>query len=127
MVSRHQTYTSMQPQEIATVETDLFEHREVKPHFINDCCFSEDFAVWLRQRLVLDCVVLRWRRAYGGAGGVGCFYCARHRPQRFQEAVQHAGFERDGNITRPDSERVRDSRWYQDCPARLTIGLRRTL
>ena len=41
----------MQPQEIATVETDLFEHREVKPHFINDCCFGEDFAAWLRQRL----------------------------------------------------------------------------
>ena len=42
----------MQPQEIATVETDLFEHQEVKPHFINDCCFGEDFAAWLRQRLV---------------------------------------------------------------------------
>jgi hypothetical protein len=38
-------------QEIATVETDLFEHREVKPHFINDCCFGEDFAAWLRERL----------------------------------------------------------------------------
>jgi hypothetical protein len=38
--------------EIATVETDLFEHREVKQHFINDCCFGEDFAAWLRQRLV---------------------------------------------------------------------------
>lgn len=37
--------------EIATIETDLFEHREVKPHFINDCCFGEDFAQWLRQRL----------------------------------------------------------------------------
>ena len=37
--------------EIATVETDLFEHRQVKPHFINDCCFGEDFARWLRQRL----------------------------------------------------------------------------
>lgn len=37
--------------EIATVETDLFEHRQVKPHFINDCCFGEDFAQWLRQRL----------------------------------------------------------------------------
>jgi hypothetical protein len=37
--------------EIATVETDLFEHRQVKPHFINDCCFGEDFAEWLRQRL----------------------------------------------------------------------------
>ncbi len=37
--------------EIATVETDLFEHREIKPHFINDCCFGEDFGAWLRQRL----------------------------------------------------------------------------
>ncbi|TAM83111.1 MAG: hypothetical protein EPN47_06635 [Acidobacteria bacterium] len=31
------------------VETDLFEHREVKPHFINPCCFGEDFAVWLKR------------------------------------------------------------------------------
>ena len=37
--------------QIATVETDLFAHREVKPHFINDCCFGEDFAEWLKQRL----------------------------------------------------------------------------
>jgi hypothetical protein len=34
-----------------TVETDLFEHRTVKPHFINPCCFGEDFAAWLKQRL----------------------------------------------------------------------------
>lgn len=33
------------------VETDLFEHREVKPHFINPCCFGEDFAAWLKQGL----------------------------------------------------------------------------
>lgn len=33
------------------VETDLFEHREVKPHFINPCCFGEDFAAWLKQEL----------------------------------------------------------------------------
>jgi len=37
--------------EPSTVETDLFEHREVKPHFINPCCFGEDFAVWLKQEL----------------------------------------------------------------------------
>ncbi len=30
-----------------TVETDLFNHKEVKPHFINPCCFGEDFAAWL--------------------------------------------------------------------------------
>ena len=34
-----------------TVETDLFEHRRVKPHFINPCCFGEDFALWLKEAL----------------------------------------------------------------------------
>jgi hypothetical protein len=33
------------------IETDLFDHREVKPHFINDCCFGEDFVAWLRPKL----------------------------------------------------------------------------
>jgi hypothetical protein len=33
------------------VETDLFEHREVEPHFINPGCFGEDFARWLRERV----------------------------------------------------------------------------
>ena len=37
--------------ESVTVETELFEHREVKPHFINPCCFGEDFAKWLKQQL----------------------------------------------------------------------------
>lgn len=34
-----------------TVETDIFEHRQVKPHFINPCCFGEDFAAWLIKEL----------------------------------------------------------------------------
>lgn len=38
--------------EMMAVETDVFEHREVKPHFINPCCFGEDFAAWLKERLV---------------------------------------------------------------------------
>jgi len=38
-------------QDSMAIETDLFEHREVKPHFINPCCFGEDFAAWLRQQL----------------------------------------------------------------------------
>ncbi len=38
-------------QDSLTIETDLFEHRAVKPHFINDCCFGEDFAAWLRPKL----------------------------------------------------------------------------
>lgn len=34
-----------------TIETDLFEHKEVKPHFINPCCFGQDFASWLIEQL----------------------------------------------------------------------------
>lgn len=34
------------------VRTDLFEHRKVKPHFINPCCFGEDFAGWLREQIL---------------------------------------------------------------------------
>ena len=33
------------------VETDQFEHREVKPHFISPCCFGEDFAAWLKEQI----------------------------------------------------------------------------
>ena len=40
------------PDDSVVVETDLFEHREVKPHFMNPCCFGEDFAAWLKQELV---------------------------------------------------------------------------
>jgi hypothetical protein len=37
--------------ETITVVTDQFEHREVKPHFINPCCFGEDFAAWLKEEI----------------------------------------------------------------------------
>ena len=37
--------------ESISIETDLFEHREVKSHFINPCCFGEDFAGWLLGQL----------------------------------------------------------------------------
>lgn len=36
---------------LVAVETELFEHRHVKPHFINPCCFGEDFAAWLKNQL----------------------------------------------------------------------------
>ena len=32
-------------------ETARFNCSEVKGHFINDCCFGEDLAAWLRSRL----------------------------------------------------------------------------
>jgi hypothetical protein len=41
----------MQLMDRITVETDLFEHQQVKPHFINPCCFGEDFATWLKHEL----------------------------------------------------------------------------
>lgn len=34
-----------------SIVTDLFEHKEVGPHFINPCCFGEDFAGWLSAEL----------------------------------------------------------------------------
>src|SRR5437660_10480628 len=37
--------------DLITVKTDLFNHRVVKPHFVNPCCFGEDFAAWLREQL----------------------------------------------------------------------------
>jgi hypothetical protein len=33
-------------------ETSRFNLTEVKPHFINDCCFGEDLARWLREMLI---------------------------------------------------------------------------
>jgi hypothetical protein len=39
--------------DLIVVETDLFEHREVKPNFINPCCFGEDFAGWMKRGLSL--------------------------------------------------------------------------
>jgi hypothetical protein len=33
------------------VVTEMFDHREVKPHFINPCCFGEDFAAWLKKEI----------------------------------------------------------------------------
>ncbi len=32
-------------------ETARFNCSEVKAHFINDCCFGEDLAAWLKDRL----------------------------------------------------------------------------
>ena len=38
-------------QDSITVETELFEHRKPKPHFINPCCFGEDFAAWMKEQI----------------------------------------------------------------------------
>jgi hypothetical protein len=33
-------------------DTNRFNLSEVKPHFINPCCFGEDLAAWLRAKLI---------------------------------------------------------------------------
>ena len=35
-------------------ETSRFNLSQVKPHFINDCCFGEDLAAWLREKLISE-------------------------------------------------------------------------
>ena len=35
-----------------TLKTSMFNSSERQPHFINDRCFGEDFARWLRSRLI---------------------------------------------------------------------------
>jgi hypothetical protein len=37
--------------EFVTFRTDLFNHENVLPHFINPCCFGEDLIAWLRPQL----------------------------------------------------------------------------
>jgi hypothetical protein len=41
----------MRLEDSLAIETDRFEHRDVKPNFINPCCFGEDFAAWLSVEL----------------------------------------------------------------------------
>jgi len=101
--------------ETITVETDMFEHRAVMPHFINPCCFGEDFAAWLKQELalltgpgfdlseiiqedygglgfawqgsLLDRLFLRWGWASGSACTVGHLCHLRSRTQLNQAFV----------------------------------------
>jgi hypothetical protein len=48
----HCSWRDNQMRDDITIETDWFEHREVKPDFINPCCFGQDFASWLRGELM---------------------------------------------------------------------------
>lgn len=57
------------------LHTDAFNSTEVQDHFINPCCFGEDFALWLQTRLAETageaevvqedwgwCVLWRWKK-----------------------------------------------------------------
>lgn len=39
------------PAFVAHVRTRRFNFTEVRPHFINPCCFGEDFAAWLADEI----------------------------------------------------------------------------
>lgn len=49
------------------LDTNRFNLSETKPYFINDECFGEDFARWLRQRLRLEGVRVddEWQEDWG--------------------------------------------------------------
>ena len=73
-----------------TIETDLFEHRDVKSHFINPCCFGEDFAAWLRGRLApLTAQGFSFADALQEDYGWG--FWAAHQGDRFWIALSYVG------------------------------------
>ena len=80
----------MQLMDRITVETDLFEHREVKPHFINPCCFGEDFAVWLKQELE-QLSDLQFQLSGPIQEDYGWGLWASHGNDRFWVAVSYSG------------------------------------
>lgn len=73
-----------------TVETDLFEHREVKPHFINACCFGEDFAAWLKQELSRH-TDLRFEFSEPIQEDYGWGFWAKREKDRFWVAISYVG------------------------------------
>src|SRR5690348_14066400 len=73
-----------------TIETDLFEHRKVKPHFINPCCFGEDFAVWLRDKLS-PLATLGFDFTAPIQEDYGWGFWGSHRGERFWIAISYAG------------------------------------
>lgn len=73
-----------------TVETDLFEHREVQPHFINPCCFGEDFARWLRRELA-DMAALGFELSEPIQEDYGWGFWASRQSDRFWIALSYCG------------------------------------
>jgi hypothetical protein len=80
-----------------TVETDLFEHREVKAHFINPCCFGEDFARWLKEQLA-DLVPAGFELSDSIQEDYGWGFWATHERDRFWIALSFCG---DGPTEEP--------------------------
>jgi hypothetical protein len=72
-----------------TVETDLFEHRQTKPHFINACCFGEDFAGWLKRELSASVMGMAFSEPVQEDYGWG--FWASYDDKRFWVALSYVG------------------------------------
>lgn len=72
------------------VETDLFEHREVERHFINPCCFGENFAAWVK-REILRSGDLGMQLSEPIRADYGWGFCATHGKDRFRIAFSYVG------------------------------------
>lgn len=72
------------------VETDLFEHREVRPHFMNPCCFGEDFAEWLREQLS-PLAVSGYTFSESIQEDYGWVFWVSHGKDRFRVAISYVG------------------------------------
>jgi hypothetical protein len=74
---------------LITVETDLFEHREVKAHFVNPCCFGEDFAAWLIAEISQTNLDFQLSEPIQEDYGWG--FWARQREHKFWVAISYVG------------------------------------
>jgi hypothetical protein len=72
------------------LKTDVFEHRQVKPHFINPCCLGEDFAAWLKKQIAaLEGYGFRLSEIIQEDYGWG--FWASHRKDPFWVALSYLG------------------------------------
>jgi hypothetical protein len=79
-------------------ETDRFNVSEVKEHFINPCCFGEDLAEWLRQKLTEKGVAA----GTPGQEDWGWYLHAQHGPDRY--FLGFSGYPRPGGLGGNDGE-----------------------
>jgi hypothetical protein len=79
-------------------ETDRFNVSEVKEHFINACCFGEDLAEWLRQKLAEKGVAA----GTPGQEDWGWYLLAQDGPDRY--FLGFGGYPRPGGLGRNDGE-----------------------
>ena len=77
-------------------KTDRFNLSEVKPHFINPCCFGEDLAAWMKAKLIERNALVRQEPAQEDWGW--------HFRAQYQGARYWLGFggNSDGDATDPN-------------------------